>query len=201
MNKKTLVQIVAPALLLALGLFSGCESKPEIGYEADRTENYAALKTFYLVPFSKTAGVQGETVPGQALKYAGPVNDSIKNNMIAKGYTEAPADKADMLIAVRSNIVPKVDVTDWGYGYAGYGRWGGGYWGGAYGSNVTVDQYNEGTARIEVYSRAKKDLIWVGYAKNRISDKLDVATVGSVVTQILNNFPPPPPGMDNNKKK
>jgi hypothetical protein len=188
--------LLSSALLLALGFISGCESGPEIKYEADRTIDVTAYKTYALIPWSKTGGVQGQEVaPGASLKFAPIVTSSIKNALTSKGYSEAAVpQQADFAVNVRATMVPKTDVTDWGMGYGGYGRYGG-YWGGAgYGGyNVTVDQYNEGVLRIEIFDIKKKDLVWVGWAKDQLYKEPTGEHLPGVIAQIMANFPPPPP--------
>jgi len=184
-----------------LALFTGCETGPEIKYEADRTVDVTAYKTYVLVPFSKTSGISGQgATPGSSLKYAEPITASIKATLASKGYTEAvKPETADFAVNVRATIVPQTDVTDWGMGYAGYPGWRGGYgggygyWGGGGGYNVTVDQYNKGVLRIELFDMKKKDLVWVGWATDRLDDNPDPAKIPPIVASILVNFPPPPP--------
>ena len=192
----------------ALALFSGCVTGPEIKFEADRSVDVSGYKTYALVPFSKTAGISGQGAdPGSSLKYAAPITSAIKAGLAAKGYTEAvDVNKADFAVNVRATIVPQTDVTDWGMGYGGYngfyGGYGGhGYWGYGGGYNVSVDQYNQGVLRIEIFDMKKKELVWVGWASDRLADKPDVNKIPPIVTGILANFPPPPPGAADEKKK
>jgi hypothetical protein len=195
MKTKTSIKSVASLVLLAaLGFVSGCASGPEIKYEADRSASVAAYKTYTLIPFSKTAGITG-AAPGTSLRYAPVITAGLKSALVAKGYTESSKDAANFAVNVRATIVPKTDVTDWGMGYAGYGRWGaGGYWGRTgMGYDVTVDRYNEGVLRIEIYDIKSKDLVWVGWAKDQLYKAPEDAAVTKVISDILANFPPPPP--------
>ena len=182
----------------ALSLFTGCESAPEIKYEADRSVDVSAYKSYVLIPFSKTAGITGQGAdPGASLKFAGPITDALHAGLNAKGYTEVTsAAAADFAVNVRATVVPQTDVTDWGMGYAGYPGWragGYGYWGAGGGYNVTVDQYNKGILRIEIFDAKKKTLVWVGWATDRLDDKPDLTKLPGIVSSILANFPPPPP--------
>ena len=190
----------------AVALFSGCATTPEIKFEADRSIDVSGYKSYVLVPFSKTTGISGQGAdPGASLKYAAPITSAIKSALAAKGYTEtASVAAADFAVNVRATIVPQTDVTDWGMGYAGYPGWRGGgygYWGYNGGYNVSVDQYNQGVLRIEIYDAKKKELVWVGWASDRLSDKPDVTKIPPIVASILANFPPPPPGSADEKKK
>jgi hypothetical protein len=198
--------LLAFATASALAFFSGCATGPEIKFEADRSIDVSGYKTYVLVPFSKTAGISGQGAnPGSSLKFAAPITDAIKSALAAKGYTEADASKADFAVNVRATVVPQTDVTDWGMGYAGYPGWRGGggygYWGTTGGYNVTVDQYNQGVLRIELFDMKKKELVWVGWASDRLDDQPDPAKIPGIVSGILANFPPPPPGAEGEKKK
>lgn len=206
-NRQRPFALLAFVTTCALALFSGCATGPEIKFEADRSVDVSGYKTYALVPFSKTAGITGQGAnPGASLKYAEPITSAIKSALAAKGYSETTdTNKADFAVNVRATIVPQTDVTDWGMGYAGYPGWRGGgyggYWGAGGGYNVSVDQYNQGVLRIEIFDLKKKDLVWVGWASDRLSDKPDVTKIPPVVTSILANFPPPPPGSEDEKKK
>jgi hypothetical protein len=201
----SVLRVLASGLALgAIAFFAGCTSAPEIKYEADRSVDVSGYKTYALVPFSKTTGISGQGAnPGSSLKYAAPITEAIKSTLAAKGYTEVTtAAAADFAVNVRATIVPQTDVTDWGMGYAGYPGWRGGgygYWGYGGGYNVTVDQYNQGVLRIEIYDAKKKELVWVGWATDRLDDKPDVTKIPPVVASILANFPPPPPGAETKK--
>ena len=184
----------------ALAFLSGCATGPEIKYEADRSVDVSSYKNYVLVPFSKTKGISGQGAsPGDSLKYAAPITAAIKSALAAKGYSEVTAvPSADFAVNIRATVVPQTDVTDWGMGYAGYPGWrggayGGGYWGYGGGYNVSVDQYNQGVLRIEIYDAKKKELVWVGWATDRLDDKPDTTKIPGIVSAILANFPPPPP--------
>jgi hypothetical protein len=205
-HRPTAFALLAFVTGCALALFSGCTTGPEIKFEADRTIDVSGYKTYALIPFSKTAGISGQGAdPGASLKFAAPITAAIKSGLAGKGYTEsADANKADFAVNVRATVVPQTDVTDWGMGYAGYPGWRGGgygYWGYGGGYNVTVDQYNQGVLRIEIFDMKKKELVWVGWASDRLDDKPDATKIPGIVNGILANFPPPPPGAEGEKKK
>lgn len=196
------LRVFASSLVLgAIALFSGCATGPEIKYEADRSVDVSHYKSYVLVPFSKTTGISGQGAdPGASLKFAAPITSAIKSALASKGYSEVTsAASADFAVNIRATVVPQTDVTDWGMGYAGYPGWRGGgygYWGAGGGYNVSVDQYNQGVLRIEIYDAKKKELVWVGWASDRLDDKPDVTKIPGVVSAILANFPPPPPELE-----
>ena len=182
-------------VLLALGLLmaglSGCQTVPKINTEFDASANFTAAKTFAVLPLPKNIpGVD----PGLVLRVGPAAMDAVRASMKEKGYTEtADAAKADIAVLVHGKSVPKTDVTDWGfqptYGRAGWYR---GYPYGVYGtSNVSVDQYDEGTLIVEVYDVKSKSMIWVGWASARATTKTSeqASRVSQGITDILAGYP------------
>jgi len=185
--------------LLALGslaLFhAGCATKPPaVNTEFDPQGDFTAAKTFAILPLPKD--IPGAD-PGLAIRVNDTVEMTIRNAMTAKGYTEVDQSEADIAILMHGRLVPKTDVTDWGftpyYGAYGWNRGYRGYYGGMYGgSNVTVDQYNEGTMIAEVYDVDSKSMIWVGWITGRASQKREgeQERVAMNAERILALYPP-----------
>jgi hypothetical protein len=189
MKTRSVSTVLALGLLIA-GL-TGCTTPPKIMSEFDPAADFTAAKTFSIRPMPKTI----ENVdPGMLLRVGPAAMEAARNSLVGKGYTEVsdPAT-ADIVVVIHGKVVPKTDITDWGftpYYGAGYG-WAGGY---AYGgSNVTVDQYNEGTLSVEVYDAKTRNMIWVGWVTARATTKTEeqAANVGAGVTNILANYPAP----------
>jgi hypothetical protein len=172
----------------AMAAFSGCTTAPKISSEFDAEADFTAAKTFALRPLPKEIP---NVDPGLIMRVGPAALGAARSTLTGKGYTEVPdMAKADLAIVIHGKSVPKTDVTDWGptvaYGRAG---WYGGY---AYGgSNVTVDQYNEGTLAVEVYDVKTRKMIWVGWATARATEKTDeqAARVGEAITNILAQYP------------
>ncbi len=168
----SLVAVAAGSLALV-----GCAIKPPVvNTEFDSQADFIGAKTFTILPLPND--IPGAD-PGLALRVSGDVMNTIRTAMTAKGYTEA-ADKAaaDIAVLVHGKLVPKTDVTDWGFtpsfGAYGWNRGYRGYYGGMYtGSNVTVDQYDEGTLIAEVYDVESQSMIWVGWVSGRANTQRD----------------------------
>lgn len=130
--------------------------------------------------------------PGVVLRAGRTVKSAVLADLTGKGYSEVALDSADFAVNLTCKVVPKTDVTDWGYGgyYGGAGRRG---WWGAYpyyGSDVTVDSYEEGTLIIEVYEVASKRMVWVGWGTARRKESgVDTERLTATVTEILSSFP------------
>ena len=169
-------------------LAAGCQSVPKAQSESDPNIDLTRYKTFALLPLpERVAG--GD--PGLMLRIGNTLSSSVKEGLTAKGYREAELNAADFAVQVAGQIVPRVDVTDWGYSSIP-GSWTrrypyavtAGY------RDVTVDSYEEGTLSIEVYDSKLKKMVWTGWMKGRTSSKReDPARLRQGVTNILAQFP------------
>ena len=129
--------------------------------------------------------------PGAGIRLSSSALASAKAAMGAKRYTESADPKqADVALIIKGKSVPKTDITDWGFSY-GVG-WGGyPYAGGYYGSNVSVDQYDEGTLIVEAYDVKTRAMIWVGWVTGRVQSNTEgqAERVAGAVTQVLGSYP------------
>jgi hypothetical protein len=178
---------------LILGL-AGCTSTPKLQFDFDKQADFTKAKTFIFKPIpNNIPGVD----PGLVMRVGPAAADAVRTSMIAKGYTEvSDKTKADIAVVVHGKAVPKTDVTDWGYTggmyMGGRGMYGGYPYGAMYGgSNITVDQYTEGTLVVEIYEVSTKNMIWVGWGTARMTEKSDqqVTNVSNGIRTLLNNYP------------
>jgi hypothetical protein len=204
---RTIIQgLILSGLVLIL---SGCGTPaPKIYSQANTTIDFSEYRSFAMLPFTAES-MQGSTSPGLLLQVGQPVTLEIQSNMQRLGYIPVgDVEKADIAINIVGNSVPKVEVTDYGYGgyygAAGYpygaggwaygypyaGRYGGYGMGVGMGGGVRVDQYDEGTLGIEAYDTGTKELIWVGWATGRVSkDGPDLDRLRATIQQVLARFP------------
>jgi hypothetical protein len=180
---------VAGAIVAAL--FSGCQTAPKVQSEFDKAAPFAAAKTFAVRPLPKQIpGVD----PGMVLRVGPAAMDAVRASMKEKGFTEvSDVATADLAVLVHGKVVPKTEITDWGFTpYVGRAGWYRGYPYGVYGgTNVTVDQYNEGTLIVEVYDIKTKKMIWVGWVTATPSEdkSKQKGQVVAGVAQILAEYP------------
>jgi len=174
------LSLVLPGLALAA---SGCQTGPVIGSESNREVDLTRFRTYALLPLPERIE---DADPGVMLRISRPLQEEIHAGMLRLGYAEAPEKEADVVLSVRGKVVPRVDVTDWGYNYHGYGHWGSHYGP----SGVSVREYQEGTLAIEAFPRASKTLAWVGWAKDRVDEEVDEPRLRKAVQDILARFPP-----------
>ncbi|MBL4575599.1 MAG: DUF4136 domain-containing protein [Opitutaceae bacterium] len=178
--KKSLRLSILP--LVATLLFAGCSTGPTISNTGNPDVNISSLDTFALLPLPSS--VPGGD-PASIIRYGKTAQDSLRSNFTTKGYSEVALEDADFTVNIKATVIPKVNVTDWGYGYSHYGRHGS--WGA---SNVSVDSYDEGTLIIEVFDNVSKQLAWVGSAKGRTKRKgMTLEELTILISNVLESFP------------
>jgi hypothetical protein len=157
--------------------------------EFNEDVDFSGYKKFAILPLPTS--IPGAD-PGIVLRTGKFVEDSTVRTLTQFGYEQVPLEEADFAVNLTGKVVPKTDVTDWGYTYPPRRGWYGYYTPYYYGgSNVTVDQYEEGTLIIEIYDAKTKEMAWVGWGVGRRkSGGPDYEALDAVVTSILMNFPP-----------
>jgi hypothetical protein len=184
--KKT---VILSLLSISLAFLFGCESTPKIQSEYNEDVDFSAYSTFAVLPLPKS--IPGAD-PGIVLRTGKFVESSVVETLTQFGYKQVPVEEADFAVNLTGKIVPKTDITDWGYMNYPTRGWYGGY--SPYyatGSNVTVDQYDEGTLIIEIYDAKSKEMAWVGWGVGRRkSGGPDLDRLDALVSSILLDFPP-----------
>ncbi len=178
--------------LLGAALLTGCSSTI-VDSDYDHDVDFTKYKTFGWYDHSES-----KYKPQHASQIVDArIQRAVVSELQGKGFTEAPPDKADILITYHTSSEEKIEVYNSGYGY-GYGGWGG-YWGMGYGGyggwggygGTRAYQYDEGTLIIDIIDSAKNDLVWRGMLQKTLSksdskqEKLD-----DHVARILLWFPP-----------
>jgi hypothetical protein len=158
-----------PSLLIAAaGFFAGCQTAPKAVTEADPLVDVSAFQSFAVLPLPKS--MPGAD-PGVTIRLTPTVKETVTRDLAAKGYTALEdARQADFAVYVHGSVLPKTDITDWGFQpMVVPGRWYGRYplSAGLYGRNISVDQYEEGTLIVEVYEVATRKPVWTGWVKGR----------------------------------
>jgi hypothetical protein len=174
------------AAVAAAAFLVGCSSY-DIKYDYDVDSNFSAFKTYRWIPRPSSSGatsartaVQSNTLLDKRIRSA------VDAQMAAKGFTQSE-DNPDVLVVYHTGMQDKVDVTDWGYTYAGS------YWGGV-GRSVDVYSYTEGTLIVDLVQASSHELVWRGSATGvvepgRTPEQIE-ARLNDVVGRIFANYPP-----------
>ena len=173
--------------LLGIAVLAGCSSY-DIKYDYDMDSNFSAFRTYSwinkpvaLATGSATTAMQNNTLLDKRIRSA------VDTQMSSEGFTMTE-DNPDILLVYHTGMKDKVDVTDWGYTYAGS------YWGGGLGRNVDVYSYTEGTLIVDMVRASDHQLVWRGSATGVVEpgnspEKVE-QRLNDVVARIFENYPP-----------
>lgn len=169
--------VVGLGILLVL---AAC-STTSVRFDYERGVDFSQFKTFDFYPVPESL-VENPLVVKR-------IGRAVIKEMEAKGLTHD--EKADLLIAIHTEVEDKIDITSYGYSYAPYYHYG--YWGGGYGG-TTVSRYEEGTLIIDIVDNEEDELIWRGEASkalpsNPTPQQID-GIIDEVVAKVLANYPP-----------
>lgn len=166
---------------------SGCSSI-SVKQDYDREADFSALKTYdwMQTPPAATGDVKAALERNSLLDKR--VRSGVDAQLSAKGYQKETAGP-DFYVIYHTGIEDKVNVTDWGYGYAGYGRYGMGAV-----HSVDVYEYQEGTLIVDVIDAKTKQLIWRGFATGTVDPDADAEKrekkLNEAITKMMAQFPP-----------
>ncbi len=167
-------------------LLAGC-SQYDIKYDYDTESNFSNFKTYAWIPVTINEGsTSAQTAMQKNTLLDGRIRSAVDAAMVSKGFT-LNADTPDLLVVYHTGMQNQVDVTDWGYSYAGS------YWGWA-GRDIDVYNYTEGTLLVDLVNAQSKKLAWRGSATGVVdpsnSPEKVQERINEVVAEIFENYPP-----------
>jgi hypothetical protein len=181
------MRILLMSIVAGAALLTACSSY-DIKYDYDLDSDFSAFKTYRWIPRPESTGatsartaVQSNTLLDKRIRAA------VDAQLAAKGFTQSE-DNPDLLVVYHTGLQNKVEVTDWGYTYAGS------YWGWA-GRDIDVYNYTEGTLIVDLVQASNRQLAWRGSATGvvepgRPPEEVE-ARLHDVVARIFANYPPP----------
>jgi len=174
------------AAIAACFAFIGC-SQYDINYDYDVDSNFSAYHTYAWMAAKTTDAPTSASVAMQQNSLLDKrIRDAVDAAMTTKGFT-VNVDNPDVVVMYHTGMQDKVDVTDWGYSYAGS------YWGWA-GQDIDVYNYTQGTLLVDLVDTKKKELVWRGSASGVVdptnSPEKIQQNIDNVVTQMFANYPP-----------
>jgi hypothetical protein len=176
------------AALAGIAIMAGCSSGYDIKYDYDMDSNFSAFHTYKWMPRTVTNANGSVAVAQQNNTLLEKrIHSAVDAQLAAKGFTPTE-DNPDVFVVYYVGLKDKIDVTDWGYTYAGS------YWGGGMGRNVDVYQYTEGTLIVDLVNASTKQLAWRGSATGVVEpgsppEKVE-ARLNDVAARIFQNYPP-----------
>lgn len=182
-------------LLLAVAgtLLSGCSST-EVMVDYDSRADFSGLRTWSWASGSSLEKVAAHPHP-LAFERAKAAVESV---LAAKGYSQAPPDRADFLVDASVLVERRTDVDPGYYGWGGGWGWGGygfagPYWGGGWTSHVYTTDYCIVAVNI-LQARPTSRVLWRGVAESPrgrgLTPQEREAKIRREVDEILASFPP-----------
>ena len=177
--------ILAFAFVLS---FATSAAAQDVRYNFDSSEDFSKFKTY------KWVDVKGSDQINPIVQKQ--IQQSIDTQLATKGLTKTDSDSADLYVGMQTAVGTEKQFntysTGWGYGPG----WGGGWYGGM-GSTTTTGSTTTiyvGQLVLDMYSSAKKDLVWRGTASKTIDPKAkpdkQEKNINKAVAKLLKNYPP-----------
>jgi hypothetical protein len=173
-------------LVCALFLIGGSNLlAQDVRYNFAQGEDFSKYKTYKWVDL-KGVDHANELTEKQ-------IKEAIDTNLATKGLQKVDSDTADLYIDIQTAVGTEKQFTSYNTGW-GYGPgWRGGYGGSTttYGSTSTI---YVGQLGLDMYDRAKKELVWQGTASKTIDPKAkpekQQKNIKKAVDKLLKNYPP-----------
>ena len=171
---------VLAACVVASVTLAACSTAPHVASDYDQSAAFASFKSFTVIERPHP----GATNPLVMQRTA----DAIRSELAAKGFTYvANAQAADFAVDFTVGARDRLDVRS-------YPAPGGPWFGpGPWGSEVRVDQYQEGTLAIDVFDVRTRRPVWRGQAEKELSQS-DIDRSGPLIREtvaaVLASFPP-----------
>lgn len=167
---------------------AGCATPVKTDYKTGT--DFGRYRTFALMPLPQQASAED---PGLVLRLAQPARNAVVSELIAKGFSEAAPDKADLSVNLRGQSLPRVEIKNYGFTYPAMTRYG--TFTVVQNPETSVSSYMERTLIIEMLDNRAKELVWVGWTKKESSKRVTAEALQNAIHEVLAEFPPPPPSL------
>ncbi len=172
--KKLVVLIISFAFL-------GC-STIKVTYDYDKQADFSKYKTYSFSESVNDLGV-GDLNRDRMIK-------AVENEMAAKGFTES--SDPDLVVDMHIKAKQMVDATATTTGYGG--RWRYGYGGGFSTTQVSYNEYTEGTLFINLVDMSTEKIVWQGIGTKTLDESANAQkredNINYAIQQIFTNYPP-----------
>lgn len=170
-------------LFIAISLM-GCSSV-KVLYDYDKQTDFSKYKTYSFSESINALGL-GDLNRDRMIK-------AVENEMAAKGFTMS--EGPDVVVDIHLKSKQKVDATATTSGYGYGGPWRYGYGGGFSTTQVSYNEYTEGTLFINLVDMSTEKIVWQGIGTKTLDESANAdkreANINYAIQQIFTNYPPP----------
>jgi hypothetical protein len=164
-----------------------CASKPVVRTQSAPALDLQKFQSFGFVEHPDTDKAGYTTLTTRYLK------DAVTREMLARGYT--PSAEPDLLVNFSTGSRDKIEGNAWPDVGLGWGHWSRGWgWGGSWGGR-DIRTVTEGSLTIDVVDSQRKELIWSGTAKGRVTSRDEMnpqSAIDKAVSAIFTQYPRQP---------
>lgn len=163
-------------------VLAGCGSPITVNTDYDADVDFAKYETYGWLDSSDSPRIPD----GNQLLEARIVQ-AVESELQARGMTKS-ADAPDVLVNFQGSRDQELQVTDWGYSYAG-SRWGHG------GRDIDVRNVSKGTLIIDLIDVADNHLVWRAVGQKTLGSQPSTpeeATkrINEAIHEIMKRYPP-----------
>lgn len=179
---------LAASSLAALLFLAACADAPHVRSDADPAANFAAYRSFALMPRNRAVVIPQPGAIDNPLVFS-RIQDEIRRELEGKGYTLADPMAADFVVDFTIGAQERIDVHAYPSAWGGPPMLAGGNWG----RDIDLRQYREGTLAIDVFDVRTRRPVWHGWAQKELSRKdieQSAAAIHDAVQAVLAKFPP-----------
>jgi hypothetical protein len=155
-------------------------SSVQIASDFDSQVDFTKFKTYALTEESKNLPI-GELNMGRLI-------NAVETELATKGFTKS--DNPDVLIDMHITAKTRTEAT--AYNTGGYGRYG--YGGGFSTTQVSYNQYTDGTLLINMIEKSTEKIAWQGRGTKTLDENASAekreSNINYAVKQIFTKYPP-----------
>lgn len=163
-------------------------------YAQDVLYNFAQDANFSIYRTYKWVSIGGAQKMDEPI--AKEITEAVNAELAKKGFVKTEADSADLYVGYQAATGSEKELRDLGVGWSYGPGWGGGWYGpmpkGA--TTVTASTLYNGQLDLDIYDRAKRQLVWRGLVSKAIEEKAKPEnrrrSLEKAVAKLLKDYPP-----------
>ena len=168
-------------VIFLLAAIAACSSV-KVSYDYDKQADFTKYKTYAFTEESMKLPVD-QLNQDRIIK-------AVETEMVAKGFTKS--DNPDALVELVVKTAQRTEATATNTGGYGYGRYG---YGGGFGTTqVSYNQYTDGTLFVNLVDKSTEKIVWVGRGTKTIDPDASAQkrdrNITMVLKEIFTKYPP-----------